>query len=379
MPGLDFAVALDRVRQGVAPIADLARLLAAAEGPEQEALHAAAYETKSRTVGRVVYLRGLIEMSNVCRRNCTYCGIRRDNPGVERFTLTAGQMVTAARVAQARGYGSLVIQGGELRDARRVDFIADTLQRIHAATGNGLGITLSLGEQSRATYRRWRGAGAHRYLLRMETADRAFYRDLHPDHPDWARRRGCLDDLRAEGYQVGTGVMIGLPGQTLEQSAADLLFFRNQDVDMIGMGPYIPHDETPLARHAADFDPRRQIRLGLNMIACARLLLPDVNIAATTALQALHPRGRELGLLAGANVIMPNVTDPRFGAAYQLYNGIPGAAQDGEAGRRDLEEGIRAIGESIGYRQRGDSPRALARRPGPQRSSDDRTRHPDGS
>ena len=355
-----FAPALDRVRGGGGGVADLVRLLAA-DGREQADLHAAAYAVKTREVGRTAYFRGLIEMSNACRRNCLYCGIRRDNTDVERFTLTADEIVDAARRSFAFGYGSLVLQGGERRDARHADFIANILQRIHSETGGGMGITLSLGEQSRETYRVWRRAGAHRYLLRIETTDRVLYARLHPGDPDWEARRLCLDHLRTEGYQVGTGVMIGLPGQTLESLAGDLRFYLEQDVDMIGMGPYIPHDRTPLAGEA-HHDPKRQVRLGLNMIACTRLLLPDANIAATTALQALDPKGRERGLLAGANVIMPNVTETRYRPAYQLYNGKPGLEETAEACRRALDESIGSIGEVVGYRERGDAPRALKRK-----------------
>jgi biotin synthase len=358
MPVTLFSLALDRVRGGGGTTDDLVLLLAAESQEAQHALHAAAYRVKSRVVGRVVFLRGLIEMSNQCRRNCHYCGIRRANSEVNRFTLTAEEIVAAAQKARDFGYGSIVLQGGELQGSRHVDFIADTLEQIHAVTNGELGVTLSLGEQTRSTYHRWREAGAHRYLLRMETTDRDLYRELHPDHPDWERRRQCLDDLRTEGYQVGTGVMIGLPGQRLRQLAEDLMFFRDQDVDMIGMGPYIPHEKTPMAEHAAAFDSQMQVRLGLNMIACTRLLLPDANIASTTALQTLHPWGRELGLLAGANVIMPNVTDTRYRAAYQLYDGKPAAPENEELSRQDLEKKVRGIGESIGYRRLGDAPRA---------------------
>jgi biotin synthase len=195
----------------------------------------------------------------------------------------------------------------------------------------------------------------------METTDPELYARLHPDRPDPRERRRCLDDLRAEGYQVGTGVLIGVPVQSLIQLARDLLFMRCQDVDMIGMGPYLPHAQTPLGRAAADFDPDRQLDLGLNMIACARLLLPDVNIAATTALQTLAADGRERGLQAGANVIMPNVTDTRYRGAYQLYQGKPHLDENSAASRGRLELAVAALGESIGYGRRGDAPRAVRR------------------
>lgn len=352
--------ALERAVAGLATPADLGVLLLA-RGEVQARLHEAAYTVKSRTVGRVVHLRGLVEVGNVCTRDCVYCGIRRSNPLVERFTLELREIVSCARRADRYGYGSLVLQGGERTDAAFVDFITEALEQLHEETGHRLGVTLSLGEQSRQVYRRWRRAGAHRYLLRMETTDPELYARLHPDRPDPEPRRRCLDHLRLEGYQVGTGVMIGLPDQTPIQLARDLMFFRRQDVDMIGMGPYLPHRDTPLGGRPPGYDPRRQLDLGLNMIACARLLLPDANIAATTALQTLHLRGRELGLLAGANVIMPNLTDTRYRSSYQLYDGKPRGPENSAIARTRLEAAIAALGETVGYRQRGDAPRAVAR------------------
>ena len=364
-----FSAALERV-QTEAAAADLELLLSARDHDEVSALHRAAYQVKLREVGPVVFLRGLVELGNSCARDCLYCGIRRSNDLVERFALTVEQIVAGARLAREFGYASLVLQGGERNDAAHADFITEALQQIHEATGGELAVTLSLGEQTREVYRRWRQAGAHRYLLRMESTNRALYRRLHPDCEGegcWEARRRCLDDLRATDYQVGTGVMIGLPGQTPADLAQDLLFFREQDVDMIGMGPYIPHDDTPLGADLRGFDPdfefsaQRQIALGLNMIACTRLLLPDANIAATTALQALDPAGREKGLLAGANVIMPNLTDTEYRAGYQLYNGKPGLTENAPETRRRLEASIEAIGETIGYGRRGDAPRAVKR------------------
>ncbi len=366
-----FKAALDQAREGgLAPaVADL-ELLLSAEDEEAQALHRAAYQVKLREVGPVVFMRGLVELGNNCARDCLYCGIRLSNDQVPRFTLTVDQIVAAARLTHQFGYGSLVLQGGERNDVAHTDFITEALTQLHRATGGELTVTLSLGEQTREVYRRWREAGAHRYLLRMETTNRELYARLHPDCGEqacWLERRRCLDHLRATDYQVGTGVMIGLPGQSLGDLARDLLFFVEQDVDMIGMGPYIPHDDTPLGRDLQSFDAgftfaaARQIRLGLNMIACTRLLLPDANIASTTALQALDPAGREMGLLAGANVIMPNVTDTEYRAGYQLYNGKPGLTENAPETRRRLEASIEAIGETIGFGRRGDSPRAVKR------------------
>jgi biotin synthase len=363
----DLQSAIQRVKAAGADLsasvelADVALLLNALTPEQTETLHRAAYEVKAREVGKVVYFRGLVELGNLCVRDCVYCGIRRDNTSIERFTLDIQEIIAGAKLAHEYGYGSLVLQGGEREDEGHIDFITEALEKIHEATGGELAITLSLGEQTRAVYRRWREAGAHRYLLRIETTDHNLYAELHPDRTNWETRRRCLDHLRDEGYHVGTGVMIGLPGQSIEQMARDVLFFREQDVDMIGMGPYIPHDDTPLGHRFKGFDAGRQLRLGLNMIACARLLLPDANIAATTALQALDPHGRERGLMAGANVIMPNVTDTRHHASYQLYNGKPGLQENAPDIRRNLEAEIEALGETVGYGVHGDAPRAVKR------------------
>lgn len=337
-------------------------LLSADEPPLRQALAAAALRVKRAEVGPVVRVRGLVEFSNECVKNCRYCGIRRDNRQVTRYRLDTDAVVAGALAAHAAGYGSLVLQAGERRDDAFTDFVARTLETVHAATGHTLGVTLSLGEQSAATYRRWRDAGAHRYLLRVETTNPRLYASLHPADHDRDERIACLARLRDTGYQVGTGVMIGLPGQSPRDLARDLLFFREQDVDMVGMGPFIPHDNTPLACAADGFDPARQLDLGLAMIACARLLLRDVNIASTTALEALAPDGRALGLLAGANVVMPNHTAADHRPDYQLYRGKPALDESGERNREKLEALAASIGETVGFGERGDAPHYTRRR-----------------
>jgi len=226
-------------------------------------------------------------------------------------------------------------------------------------------VTLSLGEQTEDVYRRWRDAGATRYLLRIETSNPALYAALHPATCSFERRVECLRALRRCGYQVGTGVMAGLPGQTLEDLARDIVFFRDIDADMIGMGPYIPHPDTPLAAAAADWSVERSLRLGLNMIAATRLALRDVNIAAATALQALDPLGREKGLLAGANVVMPNVTDVKYRAQYKLYADKPCLDENAALCRGCLQRRIEAIGETVLWGVPGDSAHFFTRtRPG---------------
>lgn len=335
---------------------DLTYLLDLSEGPDLQALFRAAYDVKRQNVGSTVFFRGIIEYSNICTKDCHYCGIRRGNRNVDRYEVSLDEVARGAKWAHDAGYGSIVLQGGERSDAGFVDRITAALDTISETTNGELGVTLSLGEQTRDTYRRWYRAGGHRYLLRIETTNQDIYRSMHPDDHDWDTRFACLNLLRDEGYQVGTGVMMGLPGQTTEDLARDLMFFKDWDVDMIGMGPFIPHDDTPMAYLLETFNKDTALDLGLKMIACARLLLRDVNIAATTALEALEPTGRELGLQAGANIIMPNITDTRYRKAYQLYRGKPGTNENSDSSRSALQDKIESIGEDIGFGRWGDSP-----------------------
>ena len=326
--------------------------------PDADELFAAAYEVKCREIGRVVSFRGIIEFGNICEKDCYYCGIRKSNSNVRRYRMEADEIIREAEWAHKAGYGSVVLQSGELTGEANVAFVEDVLKRIYAFGGDGFGVTISLGEQSEETYRRWREAGAHRYLLRIETSNSALYAKLHPADHSWERRRDCLRSLRRCGYQVGSGVMAGLPGQTMDDLAADIEFFATEDIDMIGMGPYIPHADTPLGSVAKWCAGIRKVRLelALRMIAAARLYLHDVNIASTTALQALDPEGREKGLLAGANVIMPNVTGTRYRADYRLYDGKPCLNENPSLCRGCLERRITTIGEQILWNKRGDSP-----------------------
>lgn len=287
------------------------------------ALFAEAVELRNRTVGDKVYLRGLIELSNRCGKDCLYCGIRRSIGNVFRYELTDDQVFSAAEYAWRAGYGSVVVQAGERTDEWFVDRVEGLIRRIKSLSNGELGITLSLGEQSVETYRRWFVAGAHRYLLRIESSSPELYARIHPADHSFMRRLECLRILKEVGYQVGTGVMIGLPYQTIENLADDLLFLRELDVDMCGMGPYIEHPDAPLSAVDSGFSREERFRLALRMIALLRLLMPDINIAATTALHALHPQGRELGIAAGANVMMPNLTPEVVRANYKLYNDKP--------------------------------------------------------
>ncbi|MFH0985609.1 MAG: [FeFe] hydrogenase H-cluster radical SAM maturase HydE [Candidatus Omnitrophota bacterium] len=313
-----------------------------------------------RYVGSKVYFRGIIEYSNHCVKDCYYCGIRKSNVNVTRFAMDKAEILECAKASLEMGYGSIVLQSGERRDEASVRFVEEVLQEIKAATSGKLGITLSLGEQSPETYERWFKAGAHRYLLRIETSSPELYGRLHPEDHSYETRRECLRALRRTGYQVGTGVMIGLPFQTHRDLIDDLLFFKNEDVDMIGMGPYIPHKDAPLVPTA--HDPAENLRLGLVMIALTRLFLKDVNIAASTALQTLDPSGREKGVRAGANIIMPNVTPTDYRKFYQLYDNKPCLDENARQCKGCLEHRVQAAGAKIGYGEWGDSVHFLKKR-----------------
>ena len=322
-----------------------------------DALFAAAYDLKCRYVGKVVSLRGLVELGNNCAKNCYYCGIRRGNDKVERYHLSEDDVVCMARWSFEQGYGSVVLQSGEIESAEHTEFIVRILQKIRDFGGDDFGITLCLGEQTEEVYRLWREAGAHRYLLRIESSVPELYAKLHPADHSYARRVECLRTLKKLDYQTGSGVMIGLPGQTLDDLAHDIEFYHEMDLDMIGMGPYLPHRDTPLGKDI-ELTPEyaaKQLQLGLKMIAVTRLYLHDVNIAATTALQALDDRGRERGILAGANVMMPNVTDTEYRSNDQLYENKPCLDENSAQCRNCLNWRILAIGEKINWNQRGDS------------------------
>lgn len=301
--------------------------LTAAIACDDEAFDAAlreeAYHVKVNTVGPEVYLRGLIEISNICVKNCLYCGIRRDIRCL-RYELSDEEVLASARTAAKRRFGSVVIQGGERTDAAfigRITRLIKAIKQIDTGEDPPLGITLSLGEQKREVYEEWFDAGAHRYLLRIESSNPDLYRRIHPASHSYDRRVRALLDLKETGYQAGTGAMIGLPFQKPEDMAGDLLFYKTLDVPMVGMGPYNPHPDTPLTLSGAPFPADgRRFALGLKMIALLRLLMPDINIAAATALEVLDPRGREKGILCGANVIMPNLTPGEQMVKYNLYN-----------------------------------------------------------
>ena len=308
--------ALEAPRNISAP--SLAKLLADPDTGIDEPLFAAAAEVKRRVGKTEVLPRGLIECSNVCAKDCLYCGIRKSNAKVPRYRLSEEDALAGVAEARRRGYPAVAFQAGEVEGEANTRYYERLL-----AGCRGLEVTLSLGEQTEDVYRRWRDAGAMRYLIRVETSNRELYGRLHPAVCSFDRRVACIRALKRLGYVTGTGVMIGLPGQTADDLARDIVFFGDMDADMVGMGPYIPHPDTPLAtRHPLNLSPPQLLNLSLRMIALTRLYLHDVNIVAATALEALDPaRGRKRGIAAGANVVMPNVTPPAARAKYDLYPG----------------------------------------------------------
>ncbi len=273
---------------------------------------------KARTVresiyGRDVYLRGLIEFTNYCRNNCYYCGIRAGNKNVERYRLNAEEIIACSDQGYDLGFRTFVLQGGEdpYFTEERIVSIVSTLKKRHPDCA----VTLSVGEWERESYRKFYEAGADRYLLRHETADKDHYGTLHPANMSFDHRMQCLRDLRATGYQVGCGMMVGSPGQKVEHLVRDLRFLQEFRPEMVGIGPFIPHHDTIYADHQPG-----SVRMTLRLLSVIRLLLPEVLLPATTALGTLDPLGREKGITAGANVVMPNLSPVNVRGKYLLYD-----------------------------------------------------------
>jgi biotin synthase len=334
------------------------RTLLDSQDDDKKLLFKRAEEVKLREIGNKVYFRGLVEFSNICGKDCYYCGIRRSNHKAHRYNVSDDQILDAARFAHENNYGSLVLQAGELETTSFTKRIENLLREIKKLSSGKLGITLSLGEQQRDVYKRWFDAGAHRYLLRIETSNPELYRKYHPHDTlhDFQKRLNSLYTLKELGYQTGTGVMIGLPFQNTEHLADDLLFMRDFDVDMVGMGPYIEHQETPLFQYRDRLLPiQERFNLALKMVATLRLLMKDINIAAATALQAINPIGREKAVKVGANIIMPNITPGKYRNDYALYENKPCVDEEPEECKNCLDVRIQLADGEIGYGEWGDS------------------------
>lgn len=261
------------------------------------------------SVGDGIHLRGLIEFSNICKRQCKYCGLRSENKNLERYRILKDEIILYAKKAVSMGYKTIVLQGGEddYYDADRMVEIIKEIKKLDVA------LTLSIGERTYEEYKAFKEAGADRYLLRIETTDEKLYQNMHPN-ASFKNRLACLYNLRRLGYETGTGCLVGLPNQTVESLACDILFFKELNADMVGIGPFIAHKETPLKNESnGDF------WLALKVMALTRIMLPDINIPATTAMETLNPNGRIIALKSGANVVMPNVTSKVYRAKYEIY------------------------------------------------------------
>ena len=305
--------------------------------PAQE-LYRQADQVRHDAVGDEVHLRGLIEFSNFCRNDCLYCGIRRSNRQVQRYRMDEEELIETARRAVALGFQTIVLQSGEDMhfDQLRMCRVIEQIKRMDVA------VTLSVGERDYADYKAWREAGADRYLMRIETTDQELYHRLNPGMC-WQRRHECLLMIRELGYELGSGIMVGLPSQSVESIADDLLYLKDIGIDMAGIGPFIPHPGTPLAREHGG-----TLEMALRTMAAMRLLLPDINIPATTAMESLHPQGRIMALQAGANVVMPNVTEGEYRRLYELYPGKICVNDTPAHCRSCIGLKIRSIGRTIG-------------------------------
>lgn len=351
---------------------DLVQLLSVNEGIETEAVLEHASRVRNTFTGKKIYVRGLIEFSNICKKNCLYCGVRGSNPFAERYELSKAQIIELAGAASVAGYTSLVLQSGERNDNAFARKVEEVVAKIKQASVGKTGITLSCGEQSEETYKRWFDAGAHRYLLRVESSGTRLYNKIHPSDGkhDHQVRINALESLKKIGYQVGTGVMIGLPFQKVEDMADDLVFMKSVEADMVGMGPYIEHYHTPLYPFTPLLkSPEERLRLSLLMIAVLRVYMKNINIASSTALDALDPNGRMKAVFAGANILMPNLTPADCREKYDIYKDKPVlreaeeliAKATGTFKKNGLELCMEEWGDSPAYKSRVHLPEANIR------------------
>lgn len=311
-----------------------------------EELFALARSIQHKQFGNKIYTRGLIEFTNYCKNDCYYCGIRRSNLRAQRYRLTPEQILNCCRTGYELGFRTFVLQGGEdgyFTDDRMVEIISE-IKRGYPDCA----ITLSLGERSFQSYKKMFEAGADRYLLRHETANEVHYGKLHPPSLSAANRKECLLNLKAIGYQTGTGFMVGSPGQTEECLAEDMMFIRKLNPQMVGIGPFVPHHDTPFASKKGG-----TVELTLYLLGLLRVMLPNVLLPATTALGTIHPKGREQGILAGANVVMPNLSPTTVRKKYELYDNKICTGDEAAECRRCLAGRMQSIGYELAV-DRGD-------------------------
>ena len=320
---------------------EYAVLLSPSLDPKATVLLAATARKQTDIIfGRKVRIRGLIEVTNVCRNNCLYCGLRRDNRALPRYTLSADTILDSCRRGYEAGFRTFVLQGGE-NPALTVERVTETVGRIHTAYPDAA-ITLSLGEWPDEAYAAFRQAGASRYLLRHETRNHIHYNQLHPSDMSLDNRLRCLDTLKRLGYQTGTGIMVGSPGQTTAHIIEDLEYMYRLQPEMIGIGPFLPNSSTPLGNCKPG-----NLELTVRLISILRLMFPNANIPSTTALATLDREGRNRGIMAGANVVMPNLTPPECRAAYSLYDNKASTGAEAAEGIALLREQLAHIGMDI--------------------------------
>lgn len=319
---------------------ELRELLLSEDEEVDERLRQKAQETAVQRFGKKIYIRGLIEISNYCKNNCYYCGIRRGNTRAVRYRLSKEEILGCCESGYALGFRTFVLQGGE-DPVQEIKFLTEVTAAIRSRFPD-CAITLSVGEKSKEEYQRLFDAGANRYLLRHETADAAHYARLHPRELSLENRKRCLWDLKEIGYQVGTGIMVGSPGQTVDTLLSDLRFMRELQPEMIGIGPYLVHRNTPFAG-----EKNGSLKLTLRLISILRLMFPDALIPATTALGTIDPKGRQQGILAGANVVMPNLSPASVRGQYELYNNKSCTKEEAAEGLAALAGKMRGIGYTL--------------------------------
>lgn len=299
-----------------------------------------AREVRERIYSNHVYIRGLIEISNICKNDCYYCGIRKSNKNCSRYRLSAEDILSCCKIGYPLGFRTFVLQGGE--DGYYTDEILCNIISSIKSEFPDVAVTLSLGERSKESYKKLFNAGADRYLLRHETANKEHYSRLHPDSMSYDNRMRCLSDLKEIGFQTGCGIMVGSPFQTIDNIVEDLLFISEFKPEMVGIGPFIPHNETPFSEY-----PHGSVQLTLKILSIVRLMLPNVLLPATTALGSVEADGREQGILCGANVVMPNLSPPNVREKYTLYNNkLSSGAEAGES-LNLLKEKMKKIGFKI--------------------------------
>ena len=340
------AIAEQLIEQGDLQRQQMKQLLASEEPEVAQMLAKEACRIREQYYGKAVYLRGLIEISNYCKNDCYYCGIRRDNPNVQRYRLLPEDIYNCCEQGYALGYRTFVLQGGE--DAFYTPAMVEEIVREIKRRWPDCAVTLSLGEHTRQDYIRWYEAGADRYLLRHETANAGHYKKLHPEQMSFSHRMQCLVQLKEIGYQVGAGFMVGSPEQTLDCLCDDLAFLKEFQPAMVGIGPFISQKDTPFANAS-----NGTLAMTLKLLSIIRILLPYVLLPATTALGTIHPQGRECGLQSGANVVMPNLSPVRVRSKYALYDNKICTGEEAAECRGCLARRVEAAGYHI-VNDRGD-------------------------